>query len=331
MSRSTKSLTLARIEDLTLGSFAFVPTSETLDHLVRYLSTWSGSDKFFMIIQYTLKLIVPFLHFRARLQHKAGLRQTASSGAAQRLGKLYSIIGDARMFFRIWGLLPIIQWLTAMERSSPPTRRLLTIERLQGWSMLVYYPLEHLYYLLAHSIVPSELAVASLASLLPIRTGGMKSASSARRLALDMNAISIWSCRFWALYVLLQFAHLREDRILLKAKEKALSKSKAVTAQAEKAELRARWDALWSEVVVNLGYLPLTIHWSLEKGLFTNEIWVGIFGLIAGIASWRSGWKATALPTTAADAPPPTELGSSTSSFDMDIEVPMSLDASIGS
>lgn len=29
----------------------------------------------------------------------------------------------------------------------------------------------------------------------------------------------------------------------------------------EKEEMEQRWDAFWSEVVVNLGYLPLTIHW----------------------------------------------------------------------
>jgi len=27
------------------------------------------------------------------------------------------------------------------------------------------------------------------------------------------------------------------------------------------------------------------------------QIWVGLFGLIAAIASFRSGWKATALPS----------------------------------
>ncbi len=40
----SKPLTLARLEDLTLGAFAFLPRSETLDHLVRFLSTWSGSE-----------------------------------------------------------------------------------------------------------------------------------------------------------------------------------------------------------------------------------------------------------------------------------------------
>jgi hypothetical protein len=44
VSKESKPLTLARLNDLTLGSFAFVPNSETLNHLLRYLGTWSGSE-----------------------------------------------------------------------------------------------------------------------------------------------------------------------------------------------------------------------------------------------------------------------------------------------
>ncbi|KZT01383.1 uncharacterized protein LAESUDRAFT_731234 [Laetiporus sulphureus 93-53] len=326
MSRPSKMLTLSRIEDLTLGSFAFVPTSETLDHLVRYLSTWSGSDKFFMIIQYAIKLIVPFLQFRARMQHNAGLRPAPVSASADGLAKLGSILGDARMLFRIWGLLPIIQWLTSIERSHPQTRKLLTIERLQGWSMIAYYPLEHLYYLLSHSIIAPELSMPSLSSLLPFGK-----AKPGRRIRLDLNALGIWSCRFWAAYVVLQFMHLREDARLLKVRERVVSKSKAVSAKAEKEELKQRWDALWNELIVNLGYLPLTVHWSLEQGLFSDEVWVGVFGLIAGLAQWRSGWKATALPTPVVEVTLlPTETrsevvvaeGPSATPIDFDLEAP---------
>ena len=44
MSSSNKKLTASRIDDLVLGAFALAPTSETLDHAIRYLSTWSGSE-----------------------------------------------------------------------------------------------------------------------------------------------------------------------------------------------------------------------------------------------------------------------------------------------
>lgn len=40
----SKKLTAQRIDDIVLGAFSLVPTSETLDHAIRYLSTWSGSE-----------------------------------------------------------------------------------------------------------------------------------------------------------------------------------------------------------------------------------------------------------------------------------------------
>ena len=186
------------------------------------------------------------------------------------------------------GLLPILQWLISLERSPQPTRKLLTIERLQGWSMLAYYPLEHIYYLCSHGVVPST--IPSLSSLF---------SATAKPIRLNLNALGMWSCRFWALYVVLQFAHLHEDRKLLKIRERSLRKAKGTgPSHLEKEELRHRWDAYWNEVVVNIGYLPLTVHWyvsrmlsppppiipppipnhsyidarSLEKGLFKNDV-----------------------------------------------------------
>lgn len=44
MSRSPKPFTVARLNDLILGSFSHIQPSETVDHLIRYLGTWSGSE-----------------------------------------------------------------------------------------------------------------------------------------------------------------------------------------------------------------------------------------------------------------------------------------------
>ncbi|KAG6840582.1 hypothetical protein C0991_005722 [Blastosporella zonata] len=144
-------------------------------------------------------------------------------------------------------------WLISLERKPPATRNLLTIERLQGWSMLAYYPLEHISYLLSHGLIPST--IPNIFSI-------FSSSSSARRISLDANAIGIWSTRFWALYVLLQFVHLREDWKLLQARQRNLRKGKGTgLSSADKRELKQRWDAYWTELVTNLAYLPLTIHW----------------------------------------------------------------------
>jgi hypothetical protein len=46
MSNPRKRL-VSRIEDVTLGAFGNLQPSETLNHLIRYLSTWSGSEYVF--------------------------------------------------------------------------------------------------------------------------------------------------------------------------------------------------------------------------------------------------------------------------------------------
>lgn len=189
------------------------------------------------------------------------------------------------MLGRFWGLLPILQWMISMERNPPPTRALLTIERLQGWSMLAYYPLEHLYYLRAHNLIPAT--IPSITSLLR---------RTSKRIHLNANSLVMWSCRAWAVYVILQFAHLMEDRKLLLMKEKTLRKGKGVVAE-DKEDLRNKWDSFWNEVVANSANLPLALHWSLEQGIFTNDIWLTMFGFINAVAAFRSGWKATALPS----------------------------------
>ena len=149
------------------------------------------------------------------------------------------------------GLLPILKWLISLERSPPATRNLLTIERLQGWSMLAYYPLEHVYYLGSHGIIPT--AITSPFSLFT---------SKKRNFLLDLNILGLWSCRCWAFYIVLNFVHLLEDLKLLKQRHNSLRKAKGTgLTLAEKREMRQRWDAFWSEVVINLGYFPLTIHW----------------------------------------------------------------------
>ncbi|KAG6332992.1 hypothetical protein ID866_6097 [Astraeus odoratus] len=290
MSRAPRVNMVAQIPDAILGAFALVPSSAALDHLVRYISTWSGTETCYQLVQYTLKLIAPVLIARARLQHRVGLRKDPSSNAAASVTKFADIVGDFRMLGRFCGLFPVLQWMISMERSPPPTRALLNIERLQGWSMLAYYPLEHLYYLRVHDVIPATL---------PSLTSIIRRSSS--RMNLNATKLAMWSCRAWAVYVLLQFAHLMEDRQLLLTRERHLRKSKDASVEA-KAELRRSWDTFWNEVIANTANLPLAIHWSLKNGIFTNELWPSFFALVNAIAAFRSGWRATALPVQRSSA-----------------------------
>jgi hypothetical protein len=170
------------------------------------------------------------------------------------------------------GILPILQWLISLERTPPPTRRLLTIERTQGWAMLAFYPLDQLFYLTSHGIMSPtvELPFASTVSkLVP---------GAPQQVKLDAAKMSRWSVRFWAVYVVLQLVHLREDRILLLKRQKALKKVRGP----EHEELKNRWGAWYNELAVNLAYFPLTIHWYIPHFLCRL-----IPGLHIYIGPWR--------------------------------------------
>ncbi|ETS63687.1 hypothetical protein PaG_01993 [Moesziomyces aphidis] len=288
--------------DKILGCFSNVEPSPRLDHMIRYLSTWSGTDKALMLTQYSSKLVIVLLNLQYALRLRMlGIKSTKSSSAAQRVQKLSALISDARILYRIWGILPIFKWMIGLERSPPPTRLLHNIERIQGWSMLAYCPMEALAYLGSHGVLPVPAAI--------------------------QNSFWLWGSRFWALYVGLQLLHLVEDNRLLRLRAKALERSrghptpnkiqlkpnglvadastpseKSGSASQEQVITRRMWDelddrkaAILNELWVNLGYLPLTIHWSCATGIISDG-WVGLFGTIAAMAGLRSGWKNSAAP-----------------------------------
>lgn len=257
--------------DKILGCFSNVPQNPTLDHLVRYFSTWSGTDKLMMITQYSSKLLIAFLTLqhalRIRLRHgtKGYHAPHGGSSIAKKLEKLSSLISDARCLYRIWGILPILKWMIALEKSPPPTRLLHNIERIQGWSMILYCPLEAVAYLASHNILNIS--------------------------QTTQNKLWLTSARAWAVYVMLQLLHLVEDNRLLRLRAKALERSRGhpsppssssnVTKTSEKGlsaeqvQTRRMWDeldtrkaAILNEFWVNLGYMPLTIHWYVGLGSF---------------------------------------------------------------
>ncbi len=62
-----------------------------------------------------------------------------------------------------------------------------------------------------------------------------------------------------------------------------------------KEEGEEEWKALWrKQLIVDLAYAPLTVHWSLEEGL-VSEFWVGLLGSIAGVTASRALWRNTGL------------------------------------
>ncbi len=220
-------------------------------------------DRLANLIQYGAKVVIPILQVRARLQHRAGVRSQPTSSIAPKLAKLASTIGNARSLWGLWGtcfrflasilLKPqsistkrdVTHHPVAHCPHAPPfTRRLLTIERTQGWSILAFFPLQQLSFLRTNDLVPAALPLPTPSRMPPGMT-------------INDGAVSLWSMRLWMAYVVLQLAHLHEGRVLLDKRQRAL---KTVAAGAR--ELARRWDAWYNELAVNLSYLLMTIHWS---------------------------------------------------------------------
>lgn len=84
----------------------------------------------------------------------------------------------------------MLQWAESIEAERKVSKLSLNVERLQALSMIIYYPLEHLWYLADHGVLP----------IAPATSG----------------KIATWSCRFWMVYTILQVrkSHSRKQNDL---------------------------------------------------------------------------------------------------------------------
>ncbi|TNY19359.1 peroxisomal biogenesis factor 11 [Rhodotorula diobovata] len=250
--------------------------SPALAHFVRVAGSQSGQDRLFMVYQYAAYIAIAVLNSKR-------LRNKTRADVAIRIEKLRATISDARVLYRIFGIFPIIAWAQSLNDPArqPKDKQLLTLQRLQTWSMLLYYPLEHTYYLAGKGVF----------NISPQRIG----------------KIAVWSCRFWAAYVVLQIFHIRRSFQLLRASRSALLRSTRERVRAgdaapgvvedERAQLAAlatQEKNLKRDCWVQAGYLPLTAHWSIPGGILPNNVWVGVCGTIAGLAQLKGVWQATA-------------------------------------
>ncbi|KAG7580079.1 hypothetical protein FFLO_00050 [Filobasidium floriforme] len=248
----------------------------TPSNLATFLSTTSGLDKTLMLIQYPARIIVPLLLALARRSRNKDGRRLLSR-FAQDLTNLSGSVSDARTMMRLLG---IVAMLPSIPTLFHPTTSLLT--SLQNLALIIYYPLENLSFLSSKGVFPL---------------------SPARELRW-----SVWSCRAWMAYVALEFVALWERRNGLIVRQKALEvqhrqslqmevkpadgSTMSTTTPTSELALQKDWVAWYEDAVSNLGYAPLTVHWSLYQGAWTNQAWTGLFGTVACVAGLRSKWRA---------------------------------------
>ncbi|KAI9891412.1 MAG: hypothetical protein M1814_002731 [Vezdaea aestivalis] len=180
---------------------------------------------------------------------------------SHRLKALASLLSDVRIFLRLPGLLKIYLWALGTFKSPPQDTLVKGIVWAQISASTVFQALENVAYLSQHGIIGL----------------GKKTQSKAWK----------WSARAWAAHIFLDLLRLARTRELRRERGRRLADTKTDSKVVEKEE-----DQWRHEVLVNLAYAPLTIHYSLESAPI-GEQWIGLLGSVVGMLGWRRLWRDT--------------------------------------
>lgn len=179
------------------------------------------------------------------------------------LAAFASRIGDARFVSRFFSWPTM--WSVLTDKSDSST--LGQIDTGMKWSMLAFYPLEHGWWL--STVEPNVLPYV-----------GPK--------------WSMWSCRAWGVYVVLD---LIKAFILIKKAIKELARRSGSSPSVDEdenkgAKKQLRWQItkLRMHMTCALSDLVMAIHWGAEQSPF-NGNFVNLMGLYGGIAGMWIKWR----------------------------------------
>eukprot|EP01123_Difflugia_compressa_P014999 TRINITY_DN8211_c0_g1_i1.p1 TRINITY_DN8211_c0_g1~~TRINITY_DN8211_c0_g1_i1.p1 ORF type:complete len:219 (+),score=16.31 TRINITY_DN8211_c0_g1_i1:67-723(+) len=216
--------------------------SETLDVTTKFVGTVRGTDKVLMLVEFMSKVLI---------------QMTKSENLKKSLLNLVGPLGDTRMLLRYYGLIPLINSIIKLESSIQNGGFLIWIQRLEYIANLIYFPLEHTYWLGSHEVISITPETKALAAL--------------------------WSCRCWAAYVFLYFIHLLEDYRNMKFKSEKQRYSNS--------QVEAETNRILLDAYINLSYLPMTLHFS-NFVKFSDKT-IALCGLSAAIGEFVRAWKAS--------------------------------------
>lgn len=217
----------------------------------------------------------------AELPASAGtklLAQTVGSSKA-----IADVIADYRIFVRMWGLLGLYTWTRDTYLAPLPEGASQKEKLLRGttWaaiaSCVAFQVLENGAYAASKGMLTSQAWTGDV---------GKK----------RETWWWVWSSRFWAAYVACEILRLlierayREPTVEVAGDGEKEDKLRLEQERRESYNTRFTW---WKDLVSNIAYAPMTIHWSIEEGLL-SDLQVGIFGTIAGGALLADAWRKTA-------------------------------------
>ncbi|ORY84867.1 hypothetical protein BCR37DRAFT_345063 [Protomyces lactucae-debilis] len=234
-----------------------------MQRFAKLASSAGGVDRILMLVQYSLTLVLPSLVKRT-LDPKALVTGQALTTAQLLLSakRLRDLCSDYRIFARLVGYPAIHSWgigvynKPASARTGPIPS---WIEDIQVLVNLAYQPMENAAYLSQHGILPLS--------------------------KQTENKLWTWSCRMWAAHVFLDLY-----KLMLERQSTPSLQSSARIKTKEQQQARVHW---LREVIINLAYAPLTLHWSAYQGIGLSERQVGALGLVAAVGQISKAWELT--------------------------------------
>lgn len=206
------------------------------------------------------------------------LAQTVGSSKA-----IADLIADYRIFVRMWGLLGLYTWgrdiyLSPLPEGASRKDKFLRATTWAGISSLVIFQvLENGAYAASKGMLTSDSWAGD---------AGKKR---------EMWWWS-WSSRFWAVYVGCELLRLFVERTYREPRIETVGdgeKEDKLRAEQEKKVLYDESFTWWKDLASNIGYAPMTLHWSMDETLL-SELQVGVLGIVAGGALLVDTWRKTA-------------------------------------
>ncbi|USP81810.1 peroxin 11c protein [Curvularia clavata] len=286
-------------------------TDRTLLRLSKLLSTPRGTDILLCTTSYTLTLVHALLSrilerrladIATEIAEKASdvlfpgetLIATLPAPASTKLiaqivgssKAVAGVISDFRIFVRLWGLLDLYTWARSTYTNPLPENAGAKEKTLRSltWASIASC--------VAFQVLENGAYLSSKGALTTARWTG--DVGKARE-----NQWWLWSSQFWAAYVGIELVRLAVVRYyrspsssVATANGDGEKEDKIKMEERIRAEKEENW-LWWRDLISNLAYAPMTLHWSVEQGLL-SDMGVGICGMIAGGSLLVDAWKKTA-------------------------------------
>ncbi|KAF2264833.1 hypothetical protein CC78DRAFT_532952 [Lojkania enalia] len=304
---SSNNLRNFRLHVLKILSRILAKTDITLLRLSHFFSSPTSTDALLCTLSYTLELLHA-LFSRLLTRYLTTLATSLATKAdafllpgesliatlptpkstkwlAQAVRSTKSLaetIGDFRIFVRLWGLAGLYTWARSTY-AAPLARDARTGDRVvrgvvwaQIASCVLFQVLENGAYLSSKGVLTGEAWAGEAGKVRETRWW-------------------VWSSRFWAAHVGLEFVRLWALWRLNRKREGEEEKEKDGEKEGKLIrEQRKREDWVWwRDLVSNVAYFPMTLHWSVEEGIL-SDLGVGALGAVAGGALLVDAWKQTA-------------------------------------